>query len=200
MTDKFTDMMIDIETLALSNSNSLVLSFAAVKFNLRADGPVFGESITVVLDVAEQLLMGRKVDPLTQKWWSAPQQAEARVHWLKGEKRKLHDGLYELCQFYGVGNETRLWANGAVFDIGNLSSLYEICSMFMPWPHHAVRDARTLYRTSNVQQRARPQFEAPPGPQHEPHADCVEQIWRLWECWPEGDFQYEPMVSVEAAK
>ena len=193
--------MVDVETMSTHNLNALILSVGAVRFALspgdQGTGPAqslrYVSSLGVaphvddvlptwwdgrlwVLDVGEQLLLGRRVDPDTQKWW-AEQSDEARRHWRYPEDAPV--SVAQFCtEFYAyVQGCEELWANGVVFDVGNLASLWPGGP---PWKYNCVRDARTVYRCPAANQRTelpRPEGEV----RHDPVADCVEQVRRLWE-------------------
>lgn len=173
--------MIDIETMAVSLHNSLVLSVAAVSFSLSSSGPTIGEGRVWFPSLRSQLAIGRTADPETVRWWAA-QDAEARRSWELGEECSLGILIGAMTEFMGNGPE--VWANGAAFDFGNLENLARDGARRQPpWRYNAVRDARTIY--------ALPQrHEVPDNLKfvpHEPLDDCRLQVWRLWCHWPAGD-------------
>lgn len=185
------EVMLDIETMSTSTSRALVLSVGAQKFMMRREMPDFGEQLLVVFETDEQLLRGREVLVGTQRWW-AQQSPEARRHWFGAkDKHSLASGLEALSRFVDAGS--KVWANGVVFDIGNLESLYSDAGYKVPWEYNAVRDARTVYQLFPVGQRQRPPAPMAAGMPvaHDPVDDCREQIWRLWERLPEVCFGLE---------
>jgi 3' exoribonuclease, RNase T-like len=172
--------MVDIESMSVHPSNALVLSLGVVGFEIKDEGPVFGKRYDWVFDLPAQLRMGRGVDPDTQAFW-AKQPFEAAAHWMNSAgavpiARALNEIAECLIQYETV------WANGIVFDIGNLETLFRSTQIAVPWRYNAVRDARTIYR-SFTKLRLRP-VDLDIGPQHHPVTDCISQIWGLWEHWP----------------
>lgn len=174
------DVMLDIETLA-TDSNALVLSIAAVRFDCSAEntGPWIGYDSNQFFEVPqllEQILMGRSVDPATQKFW-AEQPSAAQAHWAEPIlSSPVREVLTDLGAF--VEGASRIWANGAVFDFGILESLYRQVGLKVPWKYNVVRDARTFYDTS---ERCRTSDLVSEGVAHNPLYDCRTQIVRLWE-------------------
>ena len=178
MAPKGLDVMLDIETLS-TRPDALVLSIGAMLFSCDAvDGPVFGPSFFVVPSLLEQVMIGRHVDQKTQEFWQK-QPREASDHWAGPNvvSQMVREALLGLTEF--VKDRPRVWANGIVFDIGILESLYRSQLMEPPWKYNAPRDARTFYDT-NESMRPKLPVEADLIPHH-PIADCRLQINRLWE-------------------
>lgn len=172
-----TRLMVDIQTMSTHNHNALILSVGALTFDLdwEVNLPVYGNERSWVLDIPEQLLLGRHVDPRTQKWWSEQSEA-AKVPW-RDEQEPVP--LEQFTQEFGLLVEPmeELWANGIVFDVGNLASLW---AYDPPWRYNAVRDARTIYRLGDPQRIAtEPDVHA-----HDPVGNCYTQVYKLWQHWP----------------
>jgi len=171
------DVMVDIETLSTDPGNALVLSIGAMWFTRSSKSA----GLIVVPDIKEQLLMGRAVDRATQVWWSEREQA-AQEHWMNpGETLSVSTALLRLGDY--LRGAQRVWANGVVFDIGNLTSLYNAVRLPVPWKYNAIRDARTMY--NEVQGELRVTGTSDAGPLHDPLADCRWQIEKLWAHWPD---------------
>lgn len=189
-------VMLDLETMAVSNSRSLVLSVGLVPFRLRAAGYDTGDPLLILPDLTQQLLLGRRVTPSTQDWWSR-QTPEAASHWagetVINSRVSLVEAL-DLVRLACYGME--VWANGIVFDLCNLTTLAEDLGLPDLWTYSAARDARTLYK---VLPRLR---EAPTGEQvsHDPVSDCLWQVHKLWEHWPEGCFDAEDTPPAPAPR
>jgi hypothetical protein len=180
-------VMIDIETLSTHPSNAVVLSIGAVKFALRKQRPMFlgPKHFLTVLELHSQIAAGREISAETQKFWRE-QSPDARKHWTDTPPERVHEGLIALGNFIG-DPELPVWANGICFDIGNLDSLYRtfLPDKGVPWKYNSTRDARTVYR-------ALPEVcTIPDGAlttiAHDPVADCYNQIWGLWQHWPQFD-------------
>lgn len=178
------DTMIDIETMSPDSSHAVVISVAMLRFSMNgAEYPTFGARSTINFDVREQLVYGRLVDPGTQLWWERIVDPAARDAAWCGNPFTLEQGL-KFIQTYHEVPEDLVWANGVVFDIGNLESLFRMKKLTVPWRYNSPRDARTAYRLKK--QRTRPLFAKEQGPAHDPMVDCVNQVWKLWEHWPDG--------------
>lgn len=177
------DLMLDIETLSTHPSEALILSIGTVPFEITDAGPTFGEPLIVVPDMKEQLLLGRRVDRKTQVWWGN-QPGVASDHWL--HPQQLTDvrsalALLTIELQKGLGYK-RIWANGIVFDIGNVDNLYRSLGLEPPWPYNAARDARTVYDNQVCPRKDTPAIPLPGanlGP-HNPIYDCYQQIVGLW--------------------
>lgn len=197
--DRWPHVMVDIETMSTHSSRAVILSIGVVPFELLAGGPRFSRDVLLLLpDIAEQLADGRIVDPKTQGWWR-DQKPAARAHWLDPRfggdapdaprpiRCPLREAAMQLNAF--LEGETLpdagLWANGAVFDIGNLENLMHGVGIQPGWRYNSVRDYRTV---SKILPRIRDRQTAEGLHEtfiaHDPVSDCRQQIWRLWEHAP----------------
>ncbi len=193
--ERFDDAMIDIETFSTHTTRAFIVSFAIIPFKLMATGPKFGVPMLILPDALEQIGMGRKIEEKTVQWW-ADQSKEAREHWVNPDfvyDCSNHDARsllkirpQRVSARIGVANylkdfwdermtpDATLWANGIVFDVGNIENLID-CDV--PWKYNAARDSRTVNR-KNVNLRELPDhFEQT---HHDPISDCVWQTWDLW--------------------
>lgn len=190
----FDDMMVDIETLAVHTSKAVILSFALVPFRMTDESPKIGKPVIILPSVNQQIgMLGRRADENTQKFWN-DQTPAARAHWsdpsyeYRGIKPRHiivgKDATFSFDDLWAeqMDKAARIWANGIVFDLGNLENLFD-CQM--PWQYNAARDARTLFRhVKKTRQRpADIKFDN----LHDPVEDCLNQIWGLWELWPALD-------------
>lgn len=189
-----TDVMLDLETLGLKN-NAVVLSFAAVAFKLYEEQPEIHNRKTWVLNLRSQFAKGRTTSDSTLQFWR-DQPSAARAHWERGTPMSVELALQQLGDFFPLGGNHIVWANGIVFDIGIIESLYHDFDVDVPWRYNAPRDMRTLYRTFK-EARTRPP-SAKEGIAHHPEDDCVNQIWTLWEHWPKDDLDPTPRMPVPA--
>lgn len=184
-------IMLDIETLATHNTNSVVLSVGAVEWTMNKQGPIFLNSNLWVLDLNEQFALGRITHDSTIKWWQQ-QTPAARKHWANCDSRvSLTYFRDRLSHMIANDPECEVWAKGIMFDLGNVASLYEQASDPLPWHYRAPSCMRMLPRLGSDT----PLRERPPGvdvgPAHDPVADCKEQIWTVWEHWS-GDLPNAP--------
>lgn len=170
-------VMVDIETMSTHNTNAVILSVAVCKFNLHdlaqtgMPEPHVGSEVLWVLDIKEQLLLGRRIDPATQEFW-AKQPREASDHWRNHEGSELSAFKHDFERYLEGVEE--LWANGILFDLGNIASLWPE----PPWHYRLPRDARTVYRL--IEPRAdRPELDPDPAA-HDPRVDVRRQVYELW--------------------
>lgn len=175
------DVMIDIETLSL-DSDALVLSVGAIEFHCSLpedQGPWYGDEFFATPSIIEQLLLGRSVQQGTQMFWKNQDRA-VQDHWAGPAVNQIKVGEMLTNLYHFVEGAPRVWANGSVFDIGILESLYKQFKIAVPWKYNAVRDARTAYdlMPDNVRTFNGPVHECIA---HHPLGDCRSQIMRLWE-------------------
>lgn len=177
-------VMIDIESMS-TRPDALILSIGAVGFQLFSTGVVLADSFFRVLDVREQLALGRHVSEDTAKWWMA-QSTDARMHWVKPPLEDVvsaSQALDELDVYLQInyGLSDGVWANGAHFDVVALETLCASVGRKVPWRYNIVRDARTIYKEfpgRNVTWELKDQTA------HDPVADCVYQVPKLFAHWP----------------
>lgn len=188
-----THLMTDIESMSLHPNNALILSIGMVKFDpwvrdfsdcIASPGRILIPSIT------SQLLRGREVSKSTQEFWMK-QKPEAAAHWR--DNQPTGDNLAAMCAAIkdeASGCQT-VWANGILFDLGNIVSFYQQVTGAAepPWYYRAPRDMRTFCEETPP---TRENFDGSPSPleafpnliDHEPISDCIKQIYRVWEHWP----------------
>lgn len=133
---EFTQVMVDLETLATS-SDAVVVSIGAVKWNANA----LGETFYNVLDLDDQLEAGRKKSDQTIAWWSQ-QTPEARTVF-DAARASTRVVLQDFSYWLGAGN-LQIWGNGADFDCIIWGSLYDAFGINRPWSYSNNRCYRTL--------------------------------------------------------
>jgi hypothetical protein len=137
-------IMIDIETLGTS-SNCVVASIGA-KVMFQEDGEEFYKK----LDWSQQSKRGRVIEPSTVRWW-LQQNADAQAEMVEvGED--VTTTLEALADFCGRDGHCFLWANGSVFDIGILRSLFADFGVGFPTTYDKELDFRTLRRVLEMVQ------------------------------------------------
>jgi len=146
--DKYTDIMIDIETLDI-RPTAVILSVAAVAFN-RSDENYNIEPFDVKIDSLDQdASYQRTIDPDTEKWWE--QQTEiARDAAFNGQITLRH-ALHKLTFF--IRNNTnietvRVWAKSPGFDLAIIKNALEYFKYNTPWQYQNERDVRTYIADS----------------------------------------------------
>lgn len=144
-------VVLDTETLAM-DKRSLVVTLSAVRFNRSDDGiPIDVQDGQVILssrymldlklNVAEQLLAGRVVEPSTLDWWNR-QNHKARLQLVERPdlQMKVKEALTMLAEFI---DGAKVYCRGTDFDPPILASLYADFGMEVPWQYNEVRDVRT---------------------------------------------------------
>lgn len=128
--------MVDLETLSLSN-NPVVLSIGAVKFDANGiDEEVFYERISRESCVG----LGLVEDANTRAWWEQ-QDPEVYAEALSGT-RSLKEVLEEFTEW--LGEDPKVWGNGACADNVWLKSAYAACDLGVPWKFWNDRCYRTV--------------------------------------------------------
>lgn len=179
----FDHVMIDIETMSLHKHKALILSIGMIEFDpTPIAGLRIGGRSLLVLELPQQLAIGRRVDVGTQEFWGkAP--VDASKHWLEPE---IYCELHQACALVRLfcAGKSRVWANGNQFDLANLEGLANDLGEKELWHYQAPRDTRTFCRETPAS-RLVPIGDALdiPGVPHEPVYDCISQAWQVWSHW-----------------
>jgi hypothetical protein len=164
------DMMIDIETLALT-PKAVVLSVGAVAFEKNGE---IVDRFYRVLNTKDQInIMKREVDPSTQLWWKY-QDINAYQEAFNPVRQHITKVLLDLFKFISEYNPVRVWANSPSFDLIILESLYRDSGYPNPWIYKQPRDVRTIVDIANLSIK---ELEIKSiGIPHTPVFDCEVQI------------------------
>jgi hypothetical protein len=152
---KARDVMIDIETLD-TTSKAVVLSVGIVRFN-----PVSQDVASanlMILNIDEQLALGRIISPDTLRWWFNPErdieQLRAQLVPVGSSPMPLHlvlERIHAICE-----SGHRIWGNGVGFDNTILHSL-AVDALGVPvWKFWKDRCFRTFARTFDPEAKLRP--------------------------------------------
>lgn len=133
------ELMVDLETLSVRN-NAAFFQIGAVAFG--TDGNY--RSFFTAVNAQDCINAGLRVDFDTVKWWLL-QDEQARNMAATETTKKLHEALRGLSSFYVNHACTRIWSNGAAFDVPILETAYRKCGITPPWYYSDVRCARTVY-------------------------------------------------------
>lgn len=168
--------MIDLETFGVSK-NSCILQIAAVKFYQDLTDlslkPLSVQNILVDPESCKDL--GLSFDLNTVMWWMTKPGDEARKMVMTQKGRiPLPQALQVLSTW--IGPDTRVWGNGASFDLAILDSAYEACKITKPWKHYNERCYRTL---NALRPQDSPERPAREGVHHDGLGDCYHQIKQL---------------------
>lgn len=166
-------LMIDIETLD-TRPTSVVFQVAFVVFA----NPEVGKELEILnegifhLDILEQVLAGRTIDPGTVKFWQEQDEGSWRRQ-PKDISRSLFmfEHIAKIMGDHGIG---WVWSNSPSFDAVILRSLRE--DLNIPWQFPSFRsdmDMRTLKQllSSLGKMKEAPSFETT----HQALQDCYDQ-------------------------
>jgi len=162
MLQKYTDLMIDIETIDVLPT-SAILTIGAQGFNPFSDKFT---DVTFYKRLTLESQADRTIDDGTVAWWGN-QSADAQEEALSdGDDRvDIKPALQELSKI--AWKHKRIWANGITFDMVILENAMRQYGVNCPWKFWQVLDARTIYKLTNAK---------PLGNNHNALADCVNQI------------------------
>lgn len=142
MKKKFTDVMIDIETLGRV-AGCAVLSIGAVAFN-RFTGEI-GETFYACMGAENAKKFG-SVDPETLAWWMR-QADQAKQDAFNGNA----DPVATAKAFADwLHSQDKPWGNGSVFDITILEAWFAATGVKVPWQFWNIRDVRTVVDIADV--------------------------------------------------
>lgn len=158
--------MIDIETLG-TETGSVILSIAAVKFNLKTGWHETDPFFTPV-DIQSCLDVGMKIDGGALRFWLGQPQ-EVRDISMPEAALYLEPALYQLAEY--LEGCTRFWAYGPMFDIAMLDFAYKAVKVRPAWVYRQPRCVRTILDLADIQLE-----DFPTDALHDPRADCVQQI------------------------
>lgn len=133
-------LMLDFETLAAS-SEAAILTMGAVKFDPNGDETM--EEFYYRIDLDSCVDIGLEINEDTINWW-AKQSKEAQDEAFSDDGRitiaEAFDNLTDFCH-----NVTKVWSNGATFDIVICETVYNRLNKKIPWKFWDIRDCRTMY-------------------------------------------------------
>lgn len=142
-------VVMDSETLAM-DKKAIVLTLSAVRFNLLGrelgitieNGKLVEDGENVLhlkLDVTEQILAGRTIDPGTVAWWNKRSEG-ARQAIINGQSMSVREALILFSDFI---QGAQPFSRGTDFDPPIIASLMEDFGLKAPWKYNQVRDVRT---------------------------------------------------------
>lgn len=168
METKFTEVMIDIETLGTS-VNSVITSIAAVEFNLETGN--VGEIFKVNIDPKSCLKNGLEMDWDTIQWWM--NQSSDAIESMSKNAKPLPIALVELNKFFANKETHNVWGNSARFDLGIVENAFlKVGYDSHPWSPWGERCMRTI-TSLNREIKDNEPFE---GVKHDAVDDCLHQI------------------------
>ncbi|MGJ1228821.1 3'-5' exonuclease [Sphingobacterium siyangense] len=145
---KYTDIMIDIETLDI-RPTAVILSIAAIAFN-RSNENYRIAPFDVKIDNLDQAdSYHRTIDSGTESWWDQ-QPDEAKDAAFNGQITLRH-ALHKLTFFIRENTNidtVRVWAKSPSFDLAILKNALDYFKYNTPWQFRNERDVRTYIADS----------------------------------------------------
>jgi len=163
-------VMIDLETLG-TKSNSVVLSIAAIQFDLNSGET--GAEFKVNISLQDCINSGFEIQATTLHWWLT-QKHEIMLKMFE-TSRGVIDALNCFSTFFKSNNLVYPWGNSARFDLQLLENVYDKLNVPIPWNFRNERCYRTI-----VNMVPKIQIEKPIDA-HDPLIDCKYQITKLFE-------------------
>jgi len=149
---KFTDIAIDLETLGMKY-NAPIMSIGAQTFNI--DTGKFGPSFYLEVSFDSAVKSGVP-NGSTIAWWLRQKDAALRLFAedTAGKKATLATALHGLTNFWRehCDSQTRVWGNGASFDITILEYQHDVGAVGLtpPWMFKRIRDQRTIEEAATL--------------------------------------------------
>lgn len=171
---KFTDVMIDIETLG-NNANAAIIQIGACAFNLRT-GEIGDRFQTLVKPTLTRrgFDFGSDVDLSTIMWWleqSEEARASVRNAGKNGREEREAIGALSAYVIDQAQMDVCVWAMPPEFDLVILRSTADRVGVSTPWHFAATRDLRTLEYLAGGTKDQRVKAEIP----HDAGSDAVAQ-------------------------
>lgn len=138
----YPDVMIDLETVS-EKTNAAFTEVGLVRFDRRTGD--IGLCAVFYVDLQDAFDHGLMPSGSTIKWWLA-QSEDARQAFLKGQSNALplRKVLSLIASFLNDVKGTRVWGNGARFDLGVMANAYERLRLDIPWAFYREFDVRTV--------------------------------------------------------
>lgn len=176
MTNPLDHIMIDLETLG-TKQHSIFISIGACRFNPH-NGQI-GDKFHQLIDWDSAVKAGRTVDGSTIKWWF--QQSDAARKEVVRHGKPLMDVMKSFGKWVRQNPASKVWGNGATFDIAILENAYHELFGVLPWDCWNVRDVRTIVDLATGKiSRDEMKFE---GTQHNALDDAVHQAKYVSKMW-----------------
>lgn len=169
---KYTDLMLDLETLGQS-AGCVIISIAAVPFfKLEGQHLPAEKCFHRNVDIQSCLDAGMKIDPATLGWWIQKamlfQELQEDTFHLKGTLERLGAYIRSNCE-----KDVRVWGKGPSFDNAIIRDAYDRFQMKLPWEYYRERCVRTyLDGYTDLLKKYLP-FE---GVIHHPVYDAIHQV------------------------
>jgi hypothetical protein len=155
--------MIDLETMAVT-PDAVILTLGAVHFNPYGNG--IGEKLYFRVNIDDQDVLGRTVDPSTLEWWGKQDPAIMEEAFSEKDRIPLVEAMDKFHKFaWGCSH---FWSHGATFDLVMLENIYRQIKKPLPWNYWQLRDTRTLFDLGYDP-------DMPTGSKHDALQDAIRQ-------------------------
>lgn len=137
-----TDVMIDLETLG-TTPDSAIIAIGAVAFD-RVRGTILKEFYRRIS--WKSAMKRRRVCADTVRWWIGQNEQARKEICRQDNVSNMDIALGELSIYFSEFSieRTKVWGNGATFDISMLENAFTQYKMVVPWKFWNVRDCRTV--------------------------------------------------------
>lgn len=171
---KYTDFMIDLETLS-NTPTACIVQIGAIPFNRDTGECGTPFSVNVLPNMKHF-----DVNADTIRWWMhQSEDARQRVFPPGGEGSSIGMALSLLREDYAIvfGEEAPkgVWALPASFDLPILDNAFSACGLKAPWPYHKPRCCRTLFDIAGIGKEDRIKPEDLGLVAHNAASDCIAQ-------------------------
>lgn len=163
------NVMLDLETLG-SSPGSVIVSIGAVRFSREEE---VGDRFYRTVDPASCQRRGLTIDAKNVLWWLG-QSEDARREVAKAQV-PIEVALLDFSEF--LGEDARVWGNGATFDNVLLSEAYKAADLRRPWSHKGDRCYRTIKNLFGIGLAPAPR----PAVEHNALDDAISQATHLIE-------------------
>lgn len=155
--------MVDMETMAVT-PDAVILTLGAVHFNPYGNG--IGEKLYFRVNIDDQDVLGRTVDPSTLEWWGKQDPAIMEEAFSEKDRIPLVEAMDKFHKFaWGCSH---FWSHGATFDLVMLENIYRQIKKPLPWNYWQLRDTRTLFDLGYDP-------DMPTGSKHDALQDAIRQ-------------------------
>ena len=174
MEKKFSDLMVDLETLSLDLS-ATIIQIGAVEFDIK-NGKI-GQIFVMQVSAEDCESHGMTTDTETLEWWM--RQGEKILDLVTNDQKSLKFALDSFSYFCLQGSYERIWSNPGHFDFPILRNAYSKYPRGskedyygIPWNHKNQRCLKTLLDMGDITYDDVP-FK---GIKHYAPDDCLWQI------------------------
>lgn len=164
-------LMWDIESYG-TRPSAVVLSIGATIFDPQGDG--IGATFYGVLEIDDQLRVGRTTDQSTIDWWAAQSEAARQV--FSELTAPPTDVLANLAEFITAHDVEGVWGNGSDFDNVIIADLFRSYGIDPPWAFWKNRCLRTMKALSLPKTYVKPERIST---HHNALDDAVHQVFVL---------------------